>query len=131
MKRSVSLQPITANDIMILQGYPMEVTEDGQTKLDVQFFVNGMQAPSSSGGIPLTKEDVVSAVRSFQSDIAQNMGVSILSITSAGPEPSNTPLEESALFSHDLLLAVLPGTLSGGFVLFALIAAIIVLITLW
>ena len=126
MKR---LQPITAGDIVILQGYPKEVTVDEQTKLDVQFYVNGMQAPSS---IPLSKEAVVSAVRSFQSDIAQDMGVSILSVTSASPEqPSDGPQEEGALSSHNLLLAVLPGTLSGGFVLFALIAAVIVLITLW
>ena len=131
MKRATSLQTITASDIVILQGYPREVTEDGQTELDVQFYVNGMATSSSTGGIPLTKEAIMSAVRSFQSDIAQDMGVSILSITSAGSDPSDGPVEDSALSSHNILLAVLPGTLSGGFVLFALIAAIIVLVTLW
>ena len=122
---------------MILTGYPKEVTVNGETKLDLQFYVKGMEASTSSNGgvtagISLSKEAIVSAVKSFQSDIAQSMGVSILDVMSAGPEPTDGPLEDSSgLSSQALLLAVLPGTLSGGFVICALIAAITVLIILW
>lgn len=135
VKRAASFQNVTVDDIVILTGYPREVTVDGVTSLDVQFYVKGMEGSSSSSegttaGTSLSKEAVMSAVMSFQSDIAQSMGVSILGVTSAAP--TEEPLEDtSGLSSNALLLAVLPGTLSGGFVVLALIAGIAVLIVLW
>ena len=135
VKRAASFQNVTVDDIVILTGYPKEVTVDGVTSLDVQFYVKGMEASSSSSGgttagTSLSKEAVMSAVMSFQSDIAQSMGVSILGVTSAAPT-EEPPEDTGGLSSDTLLLAVLPGTLAGGFVVLALIAGIAVLIVLW
>ena len=133
MKRSASFQNVTVDDIVILNGYPREITVNGVTMLDVQFYVRGMEGSgSSSGGVSLSKEAIMSAVRSFQSDIAQSMGVSIMGVSSADSVATDGPQEASdALSSKTLLLAVLPGALSGGFVLCALIVGITVLVILW
>ena len=133
MKRTANLQNVTVDDIVILTGYPREVTVNGVTMLDVQFYVRGMEASSSSSpGVSLSKEAVMSAVRSFQSDIAQSMGVSIMGVASANSEATDDPQEDTGgLSSRALLLAVLPGSLSGGFVLCALIVGITVLVILW
>jgi hypothetical protein len=119
----------TVNNIVILPGYPREVTVNGRTELEIQFYVAALSSGGSSPTIELLSPEVlVSAVAASQSTISQTIGVPISSMTLAENPSTTTLLIDTSEF---LLLTVVPPAVAGGFVFIAIGFAVLLLMALW